>query len=62
MNKDNESVMESKKDEARLKELYLASRNGEWTWHATGTVFGFVGAVVAAFWHAAVGWSLGIRR
>ena len=49
LNKDNESVIESKQDEARLKELYRASRYGEWTWQATGTVSGLAGAVVAVF-------------
>lgn len=62
MNKDNDSFIESKKDEARLKELYRASRNGEWTWQATGTVLGLAGAVVAVFFGtllSAGAWVLG---
>jgi hypothetical protein len=62
LNKDNDSLIESKKDEARLKELYRASRDGKWTWQATGTLLGFAGAVAAVFFGtllSAGAWALG---
>lgn len=47
MGRDNESLREQREDETRLKELYLASHRGGWTWQATGALFGFVGGIVA---------------
>lgn len=62
MNKDKESVKESKENEARLKELYRASRHSHWTWQATGAVFCFTGVIIAALFGAllsAGAWVLG---
>jgi hypothetical protein len=62
LNKDNDSRVESKEDEARLKELYRASRYGKWTWQATGAVCGLGGAVVVVLLGAllsAGAWVLG---
>jgi hypothetical protein len=48
VNRDNEAFRELKETEARLKELYVGSRCGKWTWQAAGAVFGLAGGIVAA--------------
>lgn len=48
MNRDAESLRELKETEARLKELYLASRRGRWTWQAAGALCGLLGGSLAA--------------
>ncbi|HEV7858190.1 MAG TPA: hypothetical protein VGO91_06135 [Pyrinomonadaceae bacterium] len=48
MNRDDEWLGELKETEARLKELYTASRRNGGTWQATGAVFGLAGGIIAA--------------
>ena len=48
VNRDDEQLRELKETQARLKELYLASRRSGWTWQARGAVFGIAGGIVAA--------------
>jgi hypothetical protein len=48
LNRDDESLRELKETEARLKELYLATRRGGWTWQAVGAVSGLAGGIIAA--------------
>jgi hypothetical protein len=62
LNRDDESFREMKETEARLKELYTASRPGGWTWQAVGAIFGLVGGIIAAILGTvllAVAWVLG---
>ncbi|MEA2172674.1 MAG: hypothetical protein QOD00_266 [Blastocatellia bacterium] len=48
MKRDNESLKEMKETEARLKELYLATRHGGWRWQAVGAVSGLASGIIAA--------------
>jgi hypothetical protein len=62
LHRDVESLAELKETEARLKELYIASRRIGGTWQATGAVVGLAGGIIAAINGAllSVGaWALG---
>jgi hypothetical protein len=62
MKREDEAFTEAKEDEARLKELYLASRRGGWTWQAAGALTGLAGGLIAAAVGAllsAVAWTRG---
>jgi hypothetical protein len=48
LDRDYESLGESKETEARLKELYVWSRRDGWTWQAAGAVSGLGGGILAA--------------
>jgi hypothetical protein len=48
LKRDDESLRELKETEARLKELYQATRRGGWTWQAVGAVSGLAGGIIAA--------------
>jgi hypothetical protein len=48
LKRDEQSLRELKADEARLKELYLASRRAGWTWQAACAVTGLAGGMIAA--------------
>jgi hypothetical protein len=62
LKRDNESLRELRETEARLKELYLFTRRGGWTWQANGAVFAIAGGILAAILGtllSAGAWSLG---
>lgn len=58
----DESFARGREDEARLRELYAATRRGGWTWQAVGAGVGLVGGGVAPVVGAlllAVAWACG---
>jgi hypothetical protein len=48
LNQDKESLRELKETQFRLKELYIWTRRGRWTWQAVGAMLGLGGGVLAA--------------
>jgi hypothetical protein len=48
LHRDDSSLRELQADETRLKELYLWSRRGGWTWQTIGAVVGLAGGPIAA--------------
>jgi hypothetical protein len=62
LNRAYEPIRELKKDQAHLKELYLASHSVGRTWHATGAICGLAGGCFAAIFGtllSAGAWALG---
>jgi hypothetical protein len=58
----NESLVDFKETEGRLRELYVWTRRDVWTWRAAGALAGLGGGILAAAVGAllsAVAWALG---